>query len=106
MIILWKADYEGEKLQEDLTRLNRLQKEIEGKIGGKMDGPYFPQDASVLYIFHVEKYEWLNEAGRIYFSRVAQENLSFIPRSYEIAVTPEEFFGATKGTNSLTSKGV
>ena len=93
MIILWKADYEGTELKEDLARLHRLQKEIERKIGGKVDGPYFPQDASVLYIFHVEKYEWLNQAGRIYFSEVARNNLAFVPKSYEIAVTPDEFFG-------------
>jgi len=93
MIILWKADYEGEELEKDLKRLDQLQKEIQERIGGKVDGPYFPQDASVLYIFHVGKYEWLNQAGRIYFSQVARENLAFIPKTYEIAVTPDEFFG-------------
>ncbi len=92
MIILWKADYDGTDLQGDLKKLHNLQSEIQKKIGGKMDGPYFPQDASILYIFHVEEYEWLNKAGRIYFSEVAKQNLPFVPKSYEVAVTPEEFF--------------
>jgi hypothetical protein len=93
MIILWKADYEGTQLQEDLARLHRLQLEIQQKVGGKVDGPYFPQDASVLYIFHVENYEWLNKAGRIFFSEAARQSIPFIPKSYEIGVTPDEFFG-------------
>jgi hypothetical protein len=93
MIIIWKGDYEGNNLKEDIVRLHKVQLKIQEKIGGKLDGPYFPQDASVLYVFHVEEYEWLNKAGRIYFSEVLQQNLPFVPKSYEVCVTPEEFFG-------------
>jgi hypothetical protein len=93
MIILWKADYEGSNLQEDLKKLNALQLKIQGDIGGKFEGPYFPQDASVLYIFHVDEYDWLNRAGRLYFAEAAKAGLLFVPKSYEVAVTPEEFFG-------------
>jgi hypothetical protein len=93
MIILWKADYEGDDIQGDLKKLDELQLLIQEKVGGKMEGPYFPQDASVLYIFHVDQYEWLNKAGRIYFSEVSKQNLAFVPKSYEVAVTPDEFFG-------------
>ena len=92
MIILWKADYEGSDLDGDLEKLHKLQLQIQKKIGGTVEGPYFPQDASVLYIFHVKEYEWLNKAGRIYFAEVAKQNLPFVPKSYEVAVTPEEFF--------------
>ncbi len=92
MIILWKADYDGTNIQEDLKKLHKLQLQIQDKIGGTVEGPYFPQDASVLYIFHVKEYEWLNKAGRMYFSEVAKQNLPFMPKSYEVAVTPEEFF--------------
>lgn len=92
MIILWKADYEGTDIQGGLKKLHKLQQDIGEKIGGTLEGPYFPQDASVLYIFHVKEYEWLNKAGRIYFSEVAKQNLAFVPKSYEVAVTPEEFF--------------
>jgi len=93
MIILWKADYEGTNLQDDLKKLHAVQMQIQQKVGGSMEGPFFPQDASVLYIFHVQEYEWLNKAGRLYFSEAGNQNLGFVPKSYEIAVTPEEFFG-------------
>ncbi len=92
MIILWKADYDGTDIQSDLNKLHKLQMQILEKVGGKMEGPYFPQDASVLYIFHIVEYEWLNKAGRIYLSEVAKQNLAFVPKSYEVAVTPQEFF--------------
>ena len=92
MIILWKADYEGTDMQEDLKKVHRLMAQIQEKVGGTMEGPFFPQDASILYIFHVKEYEWLNKAGRIYFSEVAKQNLAFVPKTYEVAVTPEEFF--------------
>jgi hypothetical protein len=93
MIIIWKADYEGADIQADLKKLDAIQSRIQKKIGGEFDGPYFPQDASVLYIFHVDEYEWLNQAGRMFFSEVAKAGLAFIPKTYEVAVTPQEFFG-------------
>ncbi|HYB75881.1 MAG TPA: hypothetical protein VEC08_02880 [Nitrososphaerales archaeon] len=93
MIILWKADYEGSDIRADLEKLDQLQQKIQKKAGGKVDGPYFPQDASVLYVFHVEEYDWLNRAGRIFFAEAAKAQLPFVPKSYEVAVTPEEFFG-------------
>jgi hypothetical protein len=93
MIILWKADYEGTDIQGDLKKLHSLQQKIQKEVGGTMEGPFFPQDASVLYIFHVKEYEWLNRAGRVYFSEAANQSLAFVPKSYEVAVTPEEFFG-------------
>ena len=93
MIVLWKADYEGTNIQKDLKKLNALHSKIQKRIGGKIEGPYFPQDASVLYVFHVDSYEWLNQAGRIFFSEVGKGGLQFVPKSYEVAVTPTEFFG-------------
>ena len=83
----------GRTCRKDLKKLHAVQTQIQQKVGGTMDGPYFPQDASVLYIFHVKEYEWLNKAGRLYFSEAGNQNLGFVPKSYEIAVTPEEFFG-------------
>lgn len=92
MIILWKADYEGKDIQGDVKKLHKLLSDIQEKIGGTMEGPFFPQDASVLCIFKVKEYEWLNRAGRTYFSELAKRNLAFVPKTYEVAVTPEEFF--------------
>ena len=93
MIILARLDYEGDDLQSDLKKMNEVHSKIEKKVGGKVEGPYFPQQASLLYIFHVDKYERLNEAGRIFYSEVARLKLPFVPNTYEVAVTPEEFFG-------------
>jgi len=94
MIILSKIDYDGNDLKSDLKKLEQLHSKIQSKLGtGKIEGPFLPQDASLLYIFHVDKYEWLNQAGRIWFEEVGKAGLPFTPKSYEIAVTPEEFFG-------------
>jgi hypothetical protein len=94
MIILARLDYEGDDLQNDMKRMDELRSKIERAIGGKMEGPFFPQLSTVLYIFHVDKYERLNEAGRVFYSEMAKLKLPFVPNTYEVAVTPEEFFGS------------
>ena len=93
LIILVRLDYEGEDLQKDLKKMNEINAKIEKAVGGKIDGPYFPQSSSLLYIFHVDKYERLNEAGRIFYAEVSKLKLPFVPNTYEVAVTPKEFFG-------------
>lgn len=93
MIILVKMDYDGEDLPADLKKLDEIHSRIQAKIGGKADGPYFPQDASLLFIFHVDKYEWLNQAGRLWLNEISKAKLPFSPKTYEVAVTPKEFFG-------------
>ena len=93
MIILMKMEYDGSDLQSDLKKLEEIHARIQQKVGGKVDGPYLPQDAMLLYIFHVDKYEWLNEAGRLWYAEIAKAKLPFSPKSYEVAVTPKEFFG-------------
>lgn len=93
MIILIRLDYEGNDLQTDLKKMSAINKKIEQATHSKIEGPYFPQTSSLLYIFHVDKYERLNEAGRIFYSEVSKLKLPFVPNTYEVAVTPEEFFG-------------
>ena len=93
MIIIWKADYEGDDMKADLKKLDKIHAEVQQKLGGKIEGPFLPQDASIMYIFHIEEYEWLNKAGRIWFNRAAKSNLKIVPKSYEVCVTPKEFFG-------------
>lgn len=93
MIILVRLDYEGNDLQNDLTKMNETNSKIEKAIGGKVEGPYFPQSSTLLYIFHVDKYERLNEAGRLFYAEVSKLKLPFVPSTYEVAVTPKEFFG-------------
>ncbi len=93
MIIIWKADYEGSNFPADLKKLGKIHTIIQKKIGGDIYGPYLPQDASVMYIFDVKKYEWLNQAGRLWFAEASKAKLAFVPKGYEVAVTPKEFFG-------------
>ena len=93
MIILVRIDYEGDDLKNDLEKMNQIHAKIESATGGKIEGPYFPQSSTLLYIFHVDKYERLNEAGRLFYSEMAKLKLPFVPNTYEVAVTPKEFFG-------------
>jgi hypothetical protein len=93
MIILVRLDYEGDDLQNDLKKMSGVNSKIESRIGGKIEGPFFPQQSTLLFIFHVDKYERLNEAGRTFYAEMSKLKLPFVPDTYEIAVTPEEFFG-------------
>jgi len=93
MIILVRLDYEGDDLQNDLKKMSEVNSKIESRIGGKIEGPFFPQQSTLLYIFHVDKYERLNEAGRTFYAEMSKLKLPFVPDTYEVAVTPEEFFG-------------
>ena len=93
MIILVRLDYEGDDLQNDLEKMSEINSKIESRIGGKIEGPFFPQQSTLLFIFHVDKYERLNEAGRTFYAEMSKLKLPFVPDTYEVAVTPEEFFG-------------
>jgi len=93
MIILVRLDYAGNDLQRDLKKLGEVNSKIESKIAGRVEGPFFPQQSTLLYIFHVDKYERLNEAGRTFYAEMSKLRLPFVPDTYEVAVTPEEFFG-------------
>lgn len=93
MIILIRIEYEGDDLQNDLKKMSEISSKIEKATGGKIEGPYFPQQSSILVIFHVDKYERLNEAGRLWYAEVSRLKLPFVAETYEVAVTPGEFFG-------------
>jgi hypothetical protein len=93
MIILLRIDYEGDDLQNDLKKIDEINVKIEKATGGKVEGPYLPQLSTILYIFHVDKYERLNQAGRLWYDEMSKLRLPFVPNTYEVAVTPQEFFG-------------
>jgi hypothetical protein len=93
MIILEKIDYDGDDLVGDLQKLDEIHARIQQKIGGRIEGPYLPQDASLLYIIHIDKFELLNQTGRVWIEEISRAKLPFTPKSYELAVTPKEFFG-------------
>ena len=91
MLIIWYADFDG--TDETLEKANKLLKEIMDKIGGSVEGPYLPQSEALMYIFKVKKFEQLNQVGRIFLTRVDEEGINITPVKYEVAITPEEFWG-------------
>jgi len=91
VLVIWKADFDGDDKQ--LARVNELVAETSKEVGAKFDGPYLPQDASLLYLFWYKEYEDLNRGGRYLLQKVAKEKLPLTPLRYEIGVTPKEFWG-------------
>lgn len=91
MKILWYANFEGDEKQQ--AEMDRIFGEITDEIGGSVDGPYYPQEASLLYIFDAPSLEWLHEGGRRFIPRVQEAGIPVTPLRYEVAVSPEEFWG-------------
>ncbi|HLB67625.1 MAG TPA: hypothetical protein VJN63_03995 [Thermoplasmata archaeon] len=91
MLIIWKAEFNGDDKQ--LARVSELMMESAKEVGGRADGPYFPQDADLLYLLWTKEYEDMNRSGRKFLTQVAKEKLPVTPLRYEVAVTPKEFWG-------------
>jgi len=91
VLIIWKAEFTGDEKQ--LARVNELLAETTREVGGKIDGPYFPQDADLLYLFWTKAFEDMNRSGRKFLQAVMKEKLPVTPLNYEIAVTSKEFWG-------------
>lgn len=90
MIILWKADFEGDR--EQLDQMDDKMRELGDKHGFGVQGPFLPQDASLLYIFE-GTVEQMSASGREFLPWADKANVPVTPLSYEIAQTPEEFWG-------------
>ena len=91
MKVIWKADVENDA--DDWKKLDEVTREVAKKIGIKVEGPYLPQDASLMYIFETPNLETMNRAGRQFFEAVVKAKVKVTPLRYEIALTPEEFWG-------------
>ena len=91
VLVVWKADFDGDDKQ--LARVNELLAQTTKEMGGKIDGPYYPQDASLLYLMWPKEFEDMNRSGRKFLAAVQREKLPITPLRYEIAVTPKEFWG-------------
>lgn len=91
VLVIWKADFDGDDKQ--LARVNELMEQTTKEVGGKIDGPYYPQDASLLYLMWTKEFEDMNRSGRRLLAAVAKEKLPITPLRYEVAVTPKEFWG-------------
>lgn len=90
MLIIWRADFEGDAKQ--LERVNAKFQEQAKKVGYKVEGPFLPQDASLLYLIH-GTVEQMNQSGREFIPWAEKEGIAITPLKYEIAVTPQEFWG-------------
>jgi hypothetical protein len=90
MLIIWYADFDG--TEEDLEKVTVLLRESMDEMGGRVEGPYFPQNEALMYLFKVKKFEQLNQSGRIFLKKVDEEGINITPVRYEVAVTPEEFW--------------
>ncbi len=91
VLVIWKADFDGDDKQ--LARVNELFEQTAKEVGAKVDGPYDPQDASLLYLMWAKQYEDLNRSGRKFLAAAQKEKLPVTPLRYELAVTPKEFWG-------------
>ncbi|MDX1611212.1 MAG: hypothetical protein R3185_02500 [Candidatus Thermoplasmatota archaeon] len=91
MKILWYADFDG--TDDELAAMNEIFSQIVDELGGTVEGPFYPQDASLMYIIDCPQYEWLNESGRRFLPKVQEKGIQVTPVRYEVAVTPEEFWG-------------
>lgn len=91
VLIIWKAEFDGDDKQ--LARVNELLEETASAVGAKVDGPYYPQDASLLYLMWTKRYEDMNRSGRAFLQKATKEKLPITPLRYEVAVTPKEFWG-------------
>lgn len=90
MIILWRANFDG--TQEQMDTADRKLKELSKEHGYGLDGPYYPQDASLLYILR-GSIEQMNKSGRAFIPWLEEEGIPLTPLEFEVAITPEEFWG-------------
>jgi hypothetical protein len=91
MLVMWKADFDGDDKQ--LARVSELLEQTTKEVGGRVDGPYYPQDASLLFLLWTKQFEDMNRSGQKFLAQVAKEKLPLTPLRYEVAVTAKEFWG-------------
>ena len=93
MVLVAAAVRSIEGDDKQLARVNELMEETAKAVGAKVDGPYYPQDASLLYLMWAKEYEDMNRSGRVLLQKVMKEKLPLTPLRYEVAVTLKEFWG-------------
>ncbi|MCA1814679.1 MAG: hypothetical protein LC624_12165 [Halobacteriales archaeon] len=93
MLTIWRADFDGDRNQ--LDKFDRKFRELAKKHGAQLDGPFLPQDASLLYLANHAPGK-LNAAGPELLAWVRKEGIPITPLRYEIAQTLEEFWGAAR----------
>ena len=88
MLVIWKANFSGTR--EQLAKVNTKLAEISKKNGGKVDGPYYAQDADLMWLFWSDS---INAGGRDFLPWVQKEKIPIEPVGWEVGVTEKEFWG-------------
>ncbi|MBI4417117.1 MAG: hypothetical protein HY557_09050 [Euryarchaeota archaeon] len=90
MLIIWKANFSGTR--DQLEKVKKKLEELAKKNGEKVDGPYYAQDADLLWLFWTKSGN-IGRSGREFLPWVAENKIPIEPASYEIGVTEDEFWG-------------
>lgn len=90
MLVIWKANFAGSR--EELERVKAKLVEIAEKNGEQVDGPYYGQDADLMWLFWTEPKN-IGLGGRDFLPWVAENDIPIEPVTWELGVTEEEFWG-------------
>ena len=90
MLVIWKANFGG--TQEQLDKVKRKLEEISRKDGTKVDGPYYAQDADLMWLFWTKTGN-VALGGREFLPWVAANKIPIEPVRWELGITEKEFWG-------------
>ena len=90
MLVLWKANFSGSK--EQLEKVTAKLKELAKEHGEKVDGPYYAQDADLLYLTWTKSGN-IGISGREFLPWVMKNKIPLEPVSGQVALTEKEFWG-------------
>lgn len=89
MLVIWKANFSGTR--EQLQAVDEKLKEIASTSGNRVDGPYYAQDADLLWLFWTDPSN-IGLGGREFLPWVEENEIPIEPVRFEIAVTEDEFW--------------
>jgi hypothetical protein len=90
MLVIWKANFGGTR--EQLAQVKAKLEEISKKSGDRIDGPYYAQDADLMWLFWTDPGN-IGLGGREFLPWVEKNEIPIEPIRYEIGVTEKEFWG-------------
>jgi hypothetical protein len=90
MLVIWRANFSGSK--EQLAKVTEKLKELGTKHGEKVDGPYYAQDADLLWLFWTKSGN-IGESGREFLPWIQKTQIPLEPLRWEVAMTEKEFWG-------------
>ncbi len=90
MLVIWKANFSGTREQLQMVKAKMM--ELAEKAGDRVDGPYYAQDADLMWLTWTEPSN-IGLGGREFLPWVEENNIPIEPVSWEIGVTEKEFWG-------------